>query len=129
MKLLIDEYSSLVLTIIGGLIILSIIISSCLQININTYHNEELNKLNPIIERIGSLDCKDIMIDSLNDDLLLNVKAYSNTGKDISDRVIARLIQEDNKRYVEYILKYNNDFSIKRVNCYLKEDSTNEDDV
>lgn len=129
MKLLIDEYSSLVLTIIGGLIILSIIISSCLQININTYHNEELNKLNPIIERISSLDCKDIMIDSLNDDLLLNVKAYSNTGKDISDRVIARLIQEDNKRYVEYILKYNNDFSIKRVNCYLKEDSTNEDDV
>lgn len=129
MKLLFEEYSELIITIVGGLIIISIIINSCLNISINAYHNELLNNLNPIIEKIGSLNCKDVLLKSLDDDLLAGVSAYSNTGKDIKEYVTTRFVEVDGKRYVEYLLKYNNDFMIKRVKCYIEEDNDSEDDV
>ena len=129
MKILFEEYTELIITMIGGLIILSIIINACLNISINTYHNEDLNNLNPIIERIGTMNCKDVLLSSLDDDLLTNVSAYSNTGKDIKEYVTTRFVNVDGVQYVEYLLKYNNDFMIKRVKCYIEEDSDSEDDV
>lgn len=122
MRILVEEYTDVILTIIGGLIILSIIIGSCLETKIDTLHSESLNRMNPILEKIETFECKDILIRDFDDDLLKDVKAFSNTGIDLKDRVITRIKSEDDKYYVEYILKYNNEFMVKRVNCYIEQE-------
>lgn len=122
MRILAEEYTSVILTIIGGLIILSIIIGSCLETKIDTLHSEALNKMNPVLEKIETFECKDVLVKSLDDDLLKDIKAYSNTGIDLKDKVIAKIKKDEDKYYIEYILKYNNEFIIKRVNCYIEEE-------
>lgn len=130
MKLLLEEYSNVVLTIVGGFIIISIIVSSFFSTNIVVSHNEDLNSLNPIIERIEVFECKDVLYEDEKTNLLKDVKAYSNTGKDIKDKVIARIKEDSSSnKYVEYILKYNNDYKIKRAKLYIKEEEKDEDDV
>lgn len=122
MKILIEEYTDVILTIIGGLIILSIIIGSCLTTKIDTLHSESLNKMNPMLEKIESFECKDVLIKDFDEDLLKDVKAYSNTGIDLKNKVVAKIKNEEDKYYIDYILKYNNEFMIKRVNCYIEEE-------
>lgn len=130
MRLLFDEYSNVILTIVGGLLILSVIIGSFFSTNITINHSEDLNSLNPIIEKIEIFECKDVLYEDENTDLLKDVKAFSNTGKDIKDKVIARIKDgSDDHKYVEYILKYNNDYKIKRSKLYIKEEEKDEDDV
>lgn len=125
MRIIFEEYTDVILTIVGGLMILSIIIGTCLQTKVDIMHSEELNKLNPILEKIETFECKDVLLDSLDDYLLKDVKAISNTGKDLKDRVVTKIINKEDKYYIEYILKYNNEFMIKRVNCYIKEEEEN----
>lgn len=129
MKLLFEEYAETIITIIGGLLIISIIVGVCLQTKIDILHSEELNKLNPILEKIEKFDCKDILVEDItNADLLEGVTAYSNTGKDLKDYIVAKIKKDNEDYYIEYILKYNNDFMIKKVKCYIQEEE-NEDNV
>ena len=130
MRLLVEEYSDILLVIIGGLVIISIIINSLLSTNISINHFEDVNRFNLPIEKIGKFECKDVLIEGDNYDLLKNVEAYSSSNIDIKDKVVAR-IKEDNShnRYVEYILKYCNDYRIIKAKLYVKEDDINEDDV
>ena len=130
MRLLVEEYSDILLVIIGGLVIISIIINSLLSTNISINHFEDVNRFNLPIEKIGKFECKDVLIEGDNYDLLKNVEAYSNSNIDIKDKVVAR-IKEDNShnKYVEYILKYCNDYRIIKAKLYVKEDDINEDDV
>lgn len=129
MRLLLDEYSNILMTIVGGLIILSIIVSSFLSTNISINHNEDLTNLNLPMEKIEIFECKDVYIDSDEYDLLKDVVAYSNSNKNIKDKVIAHIKDDGDTKYVEFILKYCNDYRIKRAKLYIKEDDIYEDNV
>ena len=130
MKILFDEYSDILLTLIGGLIIISIIINSIFSMSIIINHNEDTNKLNFHTEKIGIFECKDVYIETEDYDLLNHVNALSNSNIDIKDKVLTRIIEgSDGKQYVEYILKYCNDFRIIRSKLYIKEDNSDEDNV
>lgn len=129
MRLLLDEYSNILLTIIGGLIIISIMIGSILSTNISINHNEDIINMDLPMERIETFECKDVYIDSEEYDLLKDVVAYSNSSIDIKDKVVARIKDDGDNKYVEYVLKYCNDFRIKRAKLYIKEEDDNEDNV
>lgn len=129
MKLLVEEYSNVLLTIVGGLIIISIIVNSLLSTNISINHFEEINRINLPIEKIGRFECKDVLIEGDDYDLLKNVEAYSSSNIDIKDKVIARIKEDSNhNKYVEYILKYHDDYRIIKTKLYIKEDN-NENNV
>lgn len=129
MRFLFGEYSDIILTIIGGFSILNIVFNTCIKTNVEIYHNEDMNNLYPVIEKIGEFNCEDILVKDLNDDLFQSVKAYSNTGKDITSYIKTKLTKLDDYTYtIEYILKYNNEFQIKRAKCHIEEDY-NEDNV
>lgn len=129
MRLLIEEYSSVLLTIVGGLIIISIMISSIISTNISINHSESIDDFNVPIEKIGIFECKDLYIDGDDYDLLKDVIALSNTNIDIKDKVITRIIDDEDTKYVEYVLKYCNDYRVQRAKLYMKEDDGNEDNV
>lgn len=129
MRLLIEEYSNVLLTIVGGLIIISIIVSSFISTNISINHSENTTDFNLPVEKIGTFECKDVYIDGDDYDLLKDVVALSNSNIDIKDKVIARIKEDEETRYVEYILKYCNDYRVKRAKLYMKEDDNNEDNV
>lgn len=129
MKLLFEEYADAIITIIGGFMILAIIIGACLQTRIEITHSEDINKINPLLETVGEFECKDILVDSLDDDLLQNVVAKSNMGRDLKSNITVRLSNTDGQYFIEYILKFNNDFMIKKAKCYIKEEEENENNV
>ena len=129
MKLLFEEYGEVIITIIGGFMILAIIIGACLQTKIDVMHSEDINKINPLLETIGEFECKDVLVNSLDDDLLQNVIAKSNMGRDLKNNITVRLNNTDGQYYVEYILKFNNDFMIKKAKCYIKEEEEDENNV
>lgn len=129
MRILLDEYSNVLFAIIGGLIIISIMISSIMSVNISIGHDEDAVNINLPMERIGIFECKDVYVDGDEYDLLKDVVAYSNSNIDIKDKVIARIKDDGDNKYVEYVLKYCNDYRIKRAKLYIKEEDNNEDDV
>lgn len=129
MRILLDEYSNVLFAIIGGLIIISIMISSIMSVNISIGHDEDAVNINLSMERIGIFECKDVYVDGDEYDLLKDVVAYSNSNIDIKDKVIARIKDDGDNKYVEYVLKYCNDYRIKRAKLYIKEEDNNEDDV
>lgn len=136
MKLLVEEYFDVLLTIIGGLIIIAIIISSIISTNIIINHDERINPVNLHIDRIKSFDCKDVVIDIDsfekiknktiyevdNEEIFKYVSARSNNGIDLIDNVKARIIEDEYKKYVLFVLKYCNDYQIKKTNLYIKEE-------
>ena len=87
MKLLVEEYFDVLLTIIGGLIIIAIIVSSVISTNIIINHNEKINPVNLHSDRIISFDCKDVVID---------IDCYDK----VKDKTIKK---DDNKDFFEYI--------------------------
>ena len=130
MRLLVEEYFNVLLTIVSGLIIIVIAVNSLVSTNISINHSEERNHFYLPVEKIGKFECKDVYIEGDEYDLLKDVEAYSNSNIDIKDKVIARIKEgQDNKKYVEYILKYCGDYVIKRSNLYIKEDEENESNV
>ena len=142
MKLLVEEYFDVLLTIIGGLIIIAIIVSSVISTNIIINHNEKINPVNLHSDRIISFDCKDVVIDidsydkvkdktikkDDNKDFFEYVVASSYNGNNLIDNVKARIVEDNNKKYVLFILKYCNDYRIKKTKLYIKEDN-NENNV
>lgn len=130
MRLLVEEYSDILLVIIGGIVIISIIINSLLSTNITINHFEDINRFNLPVEKIGKFECKDLMISSEDTDLLKHVEAYSSSNIDIKDKVIARIKEDNNhNKYVEYILKYCNDYRIIRAKLYIEEEDNSENNV
>lgn len=127
MRLLIEEYNNILITFIGGIIIISIIVNSLFSISISTSHLEERNNFNMQVEKIGVFECKDVYIDRDDYDLLKDVKAYSNSNVDLKDKVIARIKEDSNGKYVEYVLKYCNDYRILRAKLYGREDNDEND--
>lgn len=124
MRLLIEEYFDILLTIIGGLIIIGITISTIITIDVPINHVEERNKFDLQIEGIGVFKCKDVLLNSENQDLLKDVEAYSNSNINIKDKVIARIKEDSsNKQYVEYVLKYCDDYKILKANLYIEEEN------
>lgn len=142
MKLLVEEYFDVLLTIIGGLIIIAIIVSSVISTNIIINHNEKINPVNLHSDRIISFDCKDVVIDidcydkvkdktikkNDNKDFFEYVVASSYNGNNLIDNVKARIVEDNNKKYVLFILKYCNDYRIKKTKLFIKEDN-NENNV
>lgn len=127
MRILIEEFNDILLTIVGGMSIIAILISFFVSTDIDIYHNENKNNFNLPIEKIGRFECKDVYIDRDDYDLLKDVKAYSNSNVDIKDKVIARIKEDSNGRYVEYVLKYCNDYRILRAKLYGREDNDEND--
>lgn len=124
MRILIEEYFDILLTIIGGLIIIGITISTIITIDVPINHVEERNKFDLQIEGIGVFKCKDVLLNSENQDLLKDVEAYSNSNINIKDKVIARIKEDSsNKQYVEYVLKYCDDYKILKANLYIEEEN------
>lgn len=123
MRLIVEEYFDILISIIGGLIIIAITISSIVSTRINIYHNEEKNHFDLQVEKIGEFSCKDVLLPSDNNDLLKDVTAVSNSNIDIKDKVITRIIEVNNKKYVEYVLKYCDDYKVLRSILYEQEDS------
>lgn len=124
MRTLIEEYSNFMLTAIGGLIIIAITISSILSVEVPINHIEESNYFDLQVEGIGIFKCKDVLLNSENQDLLKDVEAYSNSNIDIKDRVIARIKEDSsNNKYVEYVLKYCDDYQILKANLYIEEEN------
>lgn len=122
MRVLIEEYFNVLLTIVGGLIITSIAVNTLVSSNITINHSEERNHFYLPVEKIGKFECKDVFVEGDEYDLLKNVEAYSNSNVDIKDKVIARIKEDNGIKYVEYILKYCGDYVIKRSNLYIKEE-------
>lgn len=131
MRLLVEEYFDILLTIVGGLVIISIVVSTLFTTNVSINHSEGTTRFNLPIEKIGIFECRDVYIEDENNyDLLKDVKAYSSSDKDIKDKVITRIKEDDeHNKYIEYILKYCNDYRIERAKLYIKEGEDNEDNV
>ena len=136
MKVLVEEYFDFLLTIICGLIIIAIVVSSVVTTSINIEHNEDAKYINLRTECIDTFSCKDVIVSKeeyeklrnkvlkkdSNEVIFKNVKALSNSGIDIGDNIKARIVEENDKKYVLYVLSYFNDYRIMKTKCYLEED-------